>query len=330
MALNVTYPDSNGRIARVAGSNILIPPDNAGIGDIVFCLSGADPRNPSNLKVIGRGTNSARTATISNSTYYRYGVIYGFINGQAMVVADTDDNSARPAEQSKKWSTNSSVSIGPAVTTALLRNGNKHAYAAMNMARTYDVNSNYTGTTLHPTSAWTPGGLMSYSTFTGSNGATARAMYGEGLAGYYNYLNQVARVNGAPGTCFGITWDDATYGKVKVFDVGRVMTKLLHAASTSAYPAANFCATYTVSGTGESAGNWWLPSMFELGELMIDEHLNKVNEGLILDISNSAIRWSSVRCDGGGAWYYDGYGFSGYNGFSYEIAARPVTLLKLV
>ena len=321
MALNVTVDPSTGRVIP-KGTDVIIPKLNAGIGDIVFCKSGSDPRDPANLLVMGRGTNSSTSATLNGSTYYRYGGIYGFVNGLAMVVADRTD-------VSKQWTTLSSSSIGPEYGWGkiLMRNGkgSSHVYAAMNLQRTYDLNGNYTGTSLHPTAAWTGGGLMPYSTFTGTGGAEARALYGGGLAGYKNYLAQMLRVNGAPGTCFG-----AVASEVKAHEFGRYMMGLAVAAGIANYPAFQECYNYVVSGTGDVAGNWWLPSMFELGELMIDEHLNLANEGLINDIGISSYRWSCVRYSTGLAWFYADIGMSDARGFAFSLAVRPVTLLKLV
>lgn len=166
---------------------------------------------------------------------------------------------------------------------------------------------------------------MSYSTFTGTSGSEARALYGSGLAGYKNYLAQVLRVNGAPGTCFG-----AMASGIKVHEFGRYMMSLAVAAGIDNYPAFEECYNYTVSGTGDIAGNWWLSSMFELGEQFIDAHFAPVNEGLINDLNFASHRWSCVRCDSGTAWGSDNRGMSGNAGFAYEFAVRPVTLLRLV
>ena len=52
MALTVTGIDpATGRVTP-KGTNVIIPPGSAGIGDVVFCLSGADPQVASNLRVL--------------------------------------------------------------------------------------------------------------------------------------------------------------------------------------------------------------------------------------------------------------------------------------
>ncbi|MBR4757810.1 MAG: hypothetical protein IK084_03275 [Bacteroidaceae bacterium] len=321
MALSVTGLDSNGRVTP-KGTNVIIPMQSAGIGDIVFCKSGSDPYTPSNLLVVGRGTNSATSATLNSNTYYRYGVIYGFVAGMAMIIADK-------ADESLYWATSNSPTL-PSGTpeygggTCLMRNGKKATYVQMNTER----NASYiTGSSASQptdgllTSAYQSTPLTS-STFASSANTETKQRFGSWL----EYIRQTLRVNGAPGTCFG-----AVASGVKVHEFGRWMTKKLHAQSTSAFPAANACSTYKVSNTGDAAGNWWLPSMFELGELMIDSHLGLVNEGLINDVSTSSYRWSCVRFSSSNAWRYDYAGVSSYIGFSdYRLTVRPVTLLKLV
>ena len=132
MALSVTGLDSNGRVTP-KGTNVIIPMQSAGIGDIVFCKSGSDPYTPSNLLVVGRGTNSATSATLNSNTYYRYGVIYGFVAGMAMIISDK-------ADESLYWATSNSPTL-PSGTpeygggTCLMRNGKKATYVQMNTER---------------------------------------------------------------------------------------------------------------------------------------------------------------------------------------------------
>lgn len=308
MALNVSI-QSDGRIGPKAGAFVLIPPQNAGIGDLVFKNSGGD------VRVYGRGTVNAST----HDGYTLYGCIYGFVNGQTMIIAPFEKGG-------KTWGSD----IGPAFGWGAIRMrngfGSNHVYATMNIARTYDLRSNFSGSALHPTSGWADGGMMGYDQFAASTPATT--LYGSGVAGYKNYLAQTLRVNGVPGTCFGATAEDSTYGKVKVHEFGKYMMGLAVAAGISNFPAFEACYNH------EGNTNWWLPSMFELGELMIDEHLDRVNEnalsGVFDGVSNSSDRWSCVRYVSGHAWSYDYTGLSYYTGFGYAFAVRPVTLLKLV
>ena len=324
MPLSVSI-GTNGRISR--GTNVIIPPENAGIGDIVFCKSGYAPTAPSNLLVVGRGTNSTNSATLNSATYYRYGVIYGFVAGMAMILADTD-GSGNSAETSKYYATSGYPSVSDLPIygggSCLMRNGKKATYVQMNTAQ-QQVSDSYRGTAgsaIHPTAAYN-GDVMTEATFNGST--EAKKIYGT----WTEYLRQTLRVNGAPGTPFGAIYSGTNNAKVHEF--GRWMTKTLHARSTSLFPAANYCSTFKVNNTGDVAGNWWLPSMFELGEMLIDSHYGLVNEGLINDISTGSYRWSCVLFSGSLAWVYYNYGMSnGYGISDYQFTVRPVTLLKLV
>lgn len=309
MGLSVTGFDANGRITP-KGSNIVVPPQSAGIGDLIF-------KSGSTVKVIARGTASGTTISIGGSSYTLYGAIYGFTNGFAMIVAPNG------AETSAYWATSNSPTL-PSGTpeygggTVLMRNGKLCTYAQMNTARQMASDS-YRGTAgsnVHPTAAY-DGGVMTESSFN-SNTNSVKNNYGT----WKEYLMQTLRVNGAPGTPFGA----AVSGDVKVHEFGRWMTRKLYAQSSSVFPAAKHCYEYTPGG-----GTWWLPSMFELAELMIDDHLNKINENSsLLSVSVGVGRWSCVRYSSGNAWYYDRGGISGYAGFAnYQLAVRPVTLLKL-
>ena len=300
MALSVTGIDSNGRVTP-KGTNVLIPKESAGIGDLVF-------KSGSSIRIYGRGTVSATTI----DGYTLYGAIYGFVAGMAMIVAPNG------GETSAAWLSSGSSTVGPEYGggTPLMRNGQKHTYVQMNT----NTNQSYiTGGSSAPyqlASAYQATSLTS-SSFAGSASADVKARFGSWL----EYIRQTLRVNGAPGTPFG-----AVATGVKVHEFGRWMTKQLVTTHGSTAAAAYHCYNYN-----EGSGTWWLPSMFELGELMIDEHLNKVNENsAVLSVSAGSHRWSCVRFSSGFAWYYDGAGMSCNSGVTFGFTVRPVTLLKLV
>ena len=69
--------DTNGRVVT-GRTNVIIPPENAGVGDIILKNSNGD------VKIVGWGTYSS---TGLPSGFKAYGVIYGFVNGMARVVA---------------------------------------------------------------------------------------------------------------------------------------------------------------------------------------------------------------------------------------------------
>lgn len=301
MALSITGLDSNGRITP-KGSNIVIPPESAGIGDLIY-------KSGSTVKVIARGTASGTTISIGGSSYTLYGCIYGFVNGEAMVVAPN------AGETSATWGSYPSGAPTYGDGTPLMRNGQRTSYyAQMNTA----TNQNYiTGGGSAPVtlaSAYQATSLNA-SNFDSSASADIKKRYGT----WWEYIRQTLRVNGVPGTPFG-----AVGGGCKVHEFGRWMGKTYF--SSSSYPAGYHCYTYN-----EGGGKWWLPSMFELAQLMIDETLNKVNENsAILSVSDGSDRWSCVLGSGGGAWVYDYLGVSSNRGFGNSFTVRPVTLFKLI
>ena len=298
MALSITGFDANGRIIP-KGVNVVIPPESAGIGDLIY-------KSGSSFKVIGRGT--ANSTSIDG--YSLYGIIYGFVNGEAMIIAPQELGS-------KQWGAYVSGMPTIGAGTVLMRNGLKTSYyAQMNTA----TNSNYiTGGSGAPpvqlTSAYQATSLTA-SNFASSASADIKARYGT----WNEYIRQTLRVNGAPGSPFG-----AVATNVKVHEYGRYIGKT-YGGSQASGTALRSCYDYN-----EGGGTWWLPSMFELGELMIDEHLNLVNQNsaVAATISADSYRWSCVLSSSDFAWFYFSYGMSGNLGFAYEFAVRPVSLFKL-
>lgn len=294
MPLTITGFDANGRIAP-KGVNVLIPPEVAGIGDLVY-------KSGSSIKIIGRGTASASSISIGGTTYTLYGIIYGFANGEAMVLAPQELGA-------KTWGTYVSGMPIYGAGTVLMRNGLKTSYyAQMNTAQNSAYISQGSGYPDLLTSAYQACGSQS-----GFPGKTTQGTWDE-------YIRQTLRVNGAPGSPFG-----AAANNVKVHEFGRWMAKSF-ATSSAAGTAMRDCYNYN-----EGGGTWWLPSMFELGELMIDAHLNKVNENSNVagSVSTGSDRWSCVLLSSGNAWSYSYNGMSSITGFGSTLAVRPVTLLKL-
>lgn len=322
MALTVTGVDANGRVAP-KGTNVIIPPQGAGIGDLVYkqtsVFTNAAYNSPSYFKVVGRGTADNSVLTIGGTSYTLYGCIYGFVSGMAMICA--------PGETSAYWATSGYPSVADLPIygggTPLMRNGNKHTYVQMNTAQ----NANYIkGGSSAPV---TLGSAYQATSLTGDSDFNALAADSDIKLKYgtwTEYIRQALRVNGAPGTPFGASYPA---GKVKVHEFGRWMTKTVHGRSSTLFPAINYC-----YGFCEGNGTWWLPSMFELAEMMIDEHYDKVNENGITgwtDLNRGSNRWSCVLRSSTLAWIYNGDGMSYNVGFSNDQwTVRPVTLLKLV
>lgn len=310
MSLSVTGIGSDGRITP-KGTNVRVPNASAGIGDLVY-------KSGDSFRVYARGT--CNSSTIDGYTLYC--AIYSFFNGLAMVVGPNNSEVA-----SLKWSTSGAppswLNKYFGSGTVLMRNGQKaQYYAQMNTAQ----NSGYiTGGGSAPVtlaSAYQATSLAS-STFAANASAEIKRRYGS----WQEYIRQTLRVNGAPGSPFGATFDGC-----KVHEYGRYVTQRI--GSDSTYPAVKQCYDYRGALGTDPVGTWWLPSMFDLGELMIDEHLDKVNENsAVLSVSKGLGRWSSVLVSGSYAWRYFSGGMSDYLGltdaYSFQMV-RPVTLLKLV
>ena len=278
-----------GRISP-KGTNVIVPPENAGIGDLIYGTR-------SDFFVIGRGTANAKR--ISNRDIF--GCIYGFVNGEAMVVAPTRISSTLWGNYVQGMPTfNSGV---------LMRNGViSEQYAQMNTKQ----NSGYIqGGSGYPdvlTSAYRACGLKS-----GFTGKAAQGTWDE-------YISQTLRVQGAPGSPFG-----AVTTNVKVHEFGRWMGKTF-GGSQPTTSALGKCYNY-----GNGGGEWWLPSMFELGELMIDEHNSEVNKNdypAFDKVNNLDNYWSCVAESSGAIWIYQ-YGASRTYIIGATASVRPVTLFKL-
>lgn len=298
MALTITGLDSNGRVYP-QGTDIVIPAAGAGIGDLIY-------KSGSSVKVIACGTASSSSITIDGATYTLYGAIYGFVNGEAMVVAPNDLGNMTWGAYKDEMRT---VIVPPGAV--LMRNGVKtSSHAQMNTARNKNYITNNSVSYYHEIlqSAYQACGTESSFSGTPQHGT------------FTEYIRQTLRVNGAPGSPFG-----AVATNVKVHEFGRWMAKKF-GPNQDEKTAMRACYDYN-----EGRGAWWLPSMFELAQLMSDETLNKVNENsAILSVSAGSNRWSCVLYSGGHAWDYDNAGMSSYRGFGYSLTVQPVTLFKLI
>lgn len=336
MALTVTGVDANGRVTP-KGTNVIIPPESAGIGDIVLMNASRD------VKIVGWGTYSSGSLP---SGYVAYGVIYGFVNGMARIVAlsETSRRWTMAASDSGSESSSGSDNVSGGYPVAgstvgggnnAMRNGKKTTYVGMNLNSL--MQNNYTGgnTILHPSAVWDAGQIMSKANFDAlsAGGGNAKTLYGT----WENYVRQTMAIRN-PGSCFAAHDSDH-----KIHEQGKWNTYLLGQYTKSNpdsntqggtacwYPAANYCYNYYVSGTGETADshNWWLPSMDELLDLMIDDHWKKVNTCGATTLSNRANRWSSIRNSATIAWYCADGGFCyGYT-VRYAFTTRAVSLLKI-
>lgn len=183
---------------------------------------------------------------------------------------------------------------------------------------------------------------ISYASWQTDNCAVGRAHYGEGLAGWEKMVREHELISpamkGAASDRYG-TGKENTYKLAYQTDgQGRII-----------YPAFNYCATVGYAGVpGIEAGDWWLPSLHELHDLVRNltyeykyensttttpsrANADPVNRALYKiggsSIDNAAYAWASIRCGSTNAWNYDGhYGYADYYDFVYTRRAYPVTL----
>src|SRR5574344_1088192 len=149
--------------------------------------------------------------------------------------------------------------------------------------------------------------------------AWVRNKYGEGYAGWINYLkNSSARfVTEYNGT----SWLDGK--KLTYAHVGKTY-KNASGVDTLAYPAFEYCAAVGYDAPGLKKGNWFLPSLYEMvpvwSQLKYGNETNgsrssdPINAGLAAigrsSSSNGAYAWSSVRINAYVAWFFNGsFGF---------------------
>ena len=299
MALTIEKLDSNGRVYP-RGTDIVIPAAGAGIGDLIY----KDEETKTIVKVIACGTASGPSITVDGATYTLYGAIYGFVNGEAMVVAPNDLGNMT-------WGAYNDGMPIVSPGSVLMRNGVKTSYyAQMNTAQNRGYISGGSG---YPENGILQSAYQACGPESGFSGTPQHGTFTE-------YMRQTLRVNGAPGSPFG-----AVATNVKVHEFGRWMAKKFGPNQASG-TAMRACYDYN-----EGRGTWWLPSMFELGELMIDEHLNRVNgNGVIGGVSIGSDRWSCVCYSSSNAWFYYYAGMSDNNSFGYSLTVRPVTLFKLI
>ena len=107
---------------------------------------------------------------------------------------------------------------------------------------------------------------------------------------------------------------------------------ITYALNDSAHPAFQYCAAIDYSVAGLSAGDWYLPGVYEGTALMRDRVLTKVAATMTkfggAAPNNSTYRWFAQRCNATDAWFF--YGDGGGLGSYYcanEYAVQAVSLL---
>lgn len=132
--------------------------------------------------------------------------------------------------------------------------------------------------------------------------------------------------------------EDLNKGCMRYRD-GKLMTSLLKdkkvlkaGVETYAYTAARWAYDYDSGVSGFGAGQFWLPSMYELTLLM--RVAQTLNVGLAKktgwsSIGVSSYHWSCSRCSANRAWNYNFNGITNYNNFYYSFTCSAVSAFTL-
>lgn len=338
---------TDGRVVT-GKKNVVVPPENAGVGDVVFLDSNR------NMRIIACGTyDSSTIAATIGSGYVPYGIIFSFCNGMAYLLAATAAVARKFAEGVSQTTASGNYpncaadlsDVRMASGSMKMRNGlSTSYYTGMNLSRLMARAWTGDNTIVHPTSAApevaTKMSKANFEALVAGNG-NAKDIYGT----YENYLRQVMSVPSA-GSLF--TYHDSGHkpheqGRWNTYLIGRYSvtnpdTNVSASGGTADwsagvyYPAAQYCFNYYVEGSGETATdhNWWLPTMGELQELLRDENYERVNAcGIVTFPITSYHYWSCMPRNAINAWHFHWYGIS-YYAFVYQsYRVRPITLLKL-
>jgi hypothetical protein len=167
--------------------------------------------------------------------------------------------------------------------------------------------------------------------------ALLRQTYGEGEAGWLRYMQSCMPVNPTDYGNMGIT-NGLELTRILA---GKTYTSPAKPNPTILCPAASYC--YGISTIAIPQGKWYLPTVRDVSDMLIDVKYNTPNTATKDDtinrtlswlggnaISNGSYFWSSCRYGAGSAWLALGnYGFFG-NGYMYtSLVAVPFSLYKL-
>ena len=176
--------------------------------------------------------------------------------------------------------------------------------------------------------------------------AFLRSYYGEGEEGWIKFMQRMMVVSPSS---FGIMIQD---GRENTYALaGQTYTDRDSGEQKPLYPAFDYAAAVGYDCDGLREGDWYLPSMSEVADIMEDvtypaiyengasksvarAAADPVNRALNAiggsAIGNSSYVWSSCRYGSNNAWYYNGvYAFASYDYFYYGVLAVPSVLLDL-
>ena len=183
-----------------------------------------------------------------------------------------------------------------------------------------------------------PGYLGTSTNVSGDMCAAMRAKWGEGQAGWLNYLQncqfvQMPAFRGVLGGHFAKdgNWIDQTDGKALTYALSDVTYIDASGSAAYSYPAAHAASTVGYEGVDQmEVGSWFLPSLAQLTYVMEPvtypapnsnaATADSLNRTLVAiggtAISNGSYFWSSCKLNAGNAWYYFGrYGFANNGDF---------------
>lgn len=339
--------------------NVIV--DKPKIGDVVYTSSLTTGYSVSNgIITADKIFVSGNTATTTAPTGYPIclGVVYGFENGYAKIMAPVSTSKKFSENATNDFATNNVAAAGildnATVKTTLpygltndyigggsirVRNGSTMTYCAMNVARIKATLASSTAT------SETSGRLTPNSSYYGNNKAMnetnfnqdslAVAMYGT----YDNYIKGMLPVSNGKDSPFS-SKRHLGYRNTRYLAIGlgseKGSTTNLISNDTYYHPAANYCYFYDPSTKAEGATThygYYLHDMVDLRQIMYDDVLNKVNPSITKiggnTQSNSASCWSSLRYSPTLAWLFSDLGYSNYSYFRISYVVRAVALLKI-
>lgn len=167
--------------------------------------------------------------------------------------------------------------------------------------------------------------------------ALLRQTYGEGEAGWLRYMQSCMPVNPTDFGNMGIT---------NGLELTRILASKTYTSPkkqtpAALCPAASYC--YGISTIAIPQGKWYLPTVRDVSDMLIDVKYNTPNAATKDDtinrtlswlggnaISNGSYFWSSCRCNAISAWLANGnFGFFYYYTMYYSYVAVPFSLYKL-
>lgn len=179
--------------------------------------------------------------------------------------------------------------------------------------------------------------------------AFLRRYYGEGMEGWLKFMEAQRVVYPSMTGAFKPEYRD---GKVNTYKLAGQTYKKADGSQAVLYPALDYVASQGYEGVkGFEQGDWYLPSIYELADIIRDVAYPAVyKDGAQVNVAradadivnralnaiggsvlqNSSVTWSSCRYGTSGAWLFYGYvGFASGSYYYSSCVALPCVLYKL-